>query len=266
MMQSTALIDIHCHLLPDLDDGAASWGESLLMAQIAAADGIDQVIVTPRQLGSYSHNHADYIRQRTEQLRVQLHERGLQLDIYPGAEVWLQADLPQRLADGEILTLADRHKHLLVELPQVDDAVTDSVLDAILAQGITPILAHPERHSWVMHDPTQLERRVERGCLVQITAGSIMGLFGAETQQFAESLLHEDLVHFVASAAHGARSRRPLLQRAWARTAEMIGEERAHRLFGRHPALVLEGADIQPIRVRRKTLPFTQWLWRRKAA
>lgn len=266
MKPNSPLVDIHCHLLPDLDDGAAGWGESLLMAQIATADGISQVIVTPRQLGSYSHTHADHIRQRTEQLRVQLHERNLLLDIQPGAEVWLQADLPQRLADGQIMTLADRGKHLLVEQPQADDATTDTILDAVLAQGVTPILAHPERSPGVMRQPEQLQRRVERGCLVQITAGSIMGLYGAPTQQFAEWLLREDLVHFVASAAHGARSRRPLLQRALARTTETIGSERAHRLFCRHPALVVEGADVQPFRVRRKATPLTQWFWRRKAA
>lgn len=266
MKPNAPLIDIHCHLLPDLDDGAASWGESLLMAQIAEADGISQVIVTPRQLGSYAHNHADQIRQRTEQLRAQLHERGMNLNICPGAEVWLQADLPQRLADGEILTLADRHKHVLVELPQGDDEVTDAALDGILDQGITPILSHPERSPWIMQDPTRLEQRVERGCLVQVTAASIMGLYGFETQQFAAWLLREDLVHFVATAALGARSRRPLLQRALARTADAIGEERASRLFCRHPALVVEGADVQPFRVRRKTSPFTQWFRRRKVA
>lgn len=266
MKLSSPLIDIHCHLLPDFDDGAASWGETLLMAQIAEADGIAQILVTPRQLGSYSHNQADSIRQATCQLRAQLHERGLRLDIQPGAEVWLQADLPQRLADDQVLTLADRRKHLLVELPHVDDAVTDAVLDGILSQGITPILAHPERHPWIMQDPEQLERRVERGCLVQATAGSLMGLFGAESQQFVEWLLREDLVHFVASAAHGSRARRPLLQRAMVRTTELIGGDRAQRLFCRHPALVAEGADVQPYRVRRKTLAFPQWFWRRKAA
>jgi len=260
------LIDIHCHLLPDLDDGPASWGEALLMAQIAAADGISQVVVTPRQLGSYSHIHADQIRQRTEQLRAQLQERGLNLNIFPGAEVWLQADLPRRLADGEILTLADQHKHVLVELPQGDDEGTDTTLDGILSQGITPILTHPERSPSILQDPTRLEQRVERGCLVQITAASILGLYGAETQQLANWLLREDLVHFVASAAHGARSRRPLLQRALARATETIGVERANRLFCRHPALVVEGADVQPFRVRRKVMPFTQWFRRRKVA
>lgn len=266
MKQNAPLVDIHCHLLPDLDDGAASWGESLLMTQIAAADGIAQVVVTPRQLGSYAHTHADHIRQRTEQLRAQLGERGLKLDIFPGAEVWLQSDLPQRLAAGEILTLADRGKHVLVELPHADGDATETILDAVLEQGVTPILAHPERSTWLMNAPEQLERRVERGCLVQLTAGSIMGLYGGSTQQFAEWLLREDLVHFVASAAHGARSRRPLLQRALVRATELIGAERAQRLFCRHPALVVEGADVQPFRTHRKTKPLAQWFWRRKAA
>lgn len=265
MKPSSPLIDIHCHLLPDLDDGAASWGESLLMAQIAAADGIRKIVVTPRQLGSHSHNHGDCIRQRTEQLRVQLQEQGLDLEIYPGAEVWLESGVARQVASGEVLTLGDHSKHLLVELPHVADEQTDRLLDELLSDGITPILAHPERHPLITSQPHLLEQRVERGCLVQITAGSLMGLYGPDSQSFAEWLLTEDLVHFVASGAHGARSRRPLLQRAFARTAEQVGMERAHRLFCRHPGLVVDGADVQPFRVRRKTLPITHWFRWRKA-
>jgi protein-tyrosine phosphatase len=120
---------------------------------------------------------------------------------------------------------------------------------------MTGILSHPERNRGLLADPSPLLRLVEAGCLMQITAGSLLGGFGAGAQRFSESLLEQGLVHFVSTDAHGVKSRRPLLQEAWQRVAALTDEPTANDLCCRHPALVAEGEAVPPGRraIRRRS-------------
>ena len=129
--EAPRFIDIHCHLLPGLDDGAHSWEDAIEMAHRARADGIRTIIATPHQLGSYTHIRAEVIRARTAELQEILQRRGIFITVLPGADVRVEEDLVRQLVRGDVLTLADQRRHVLLELPPhryvpLDDLIEQS--------------------------------------------------------------------------------------------------------------------------------------------
>lgn len=244
MKPKSPLVDIHCHLLPEIDDGAKSWEESLAMARLAVADGFGTVVVTPHQLGNYRHNRGEIIRQRTAQLQEFLHNHGVPLRVLPGADVRIEADMLSLLKTGEVLSLADHRRHVLLELPHELYMPLEPVLAELHAARMVGILSHPERNQGLLDDPSPIARLVDAGCLMQITAGSLLGAFGPATERFSDSLLAQGLVHFVSTDAHGVKSRRPLMSEAWQRVARLIDEDTANDLCCRYPALVAEGQEV----------------------
>jgi protein-tyrosine phosphatase len=258
-------VDIHCHLIPTIDDGASSWSESLSMARMAASDGVTTIICTPHQLGNYSANDGRQIREAVQQLQRLLDSSAIPLKVLPGADVRIDAELVARVRRGQVLTLGDHGRHVLLELPHELYLPLEPLLSDMRKNGLLGILSHPERNQGVMNQPDVVSRLVNAGCLMQITAGSLFGTFGSQVQRFAEWLLQEGLVHFVATDAHGAKARRPLMRRAFDRTVELVGMDSAVQLFKVNPASVAAGENI----------PFTQphgagrglrgWFGRRRA-
>lgn len=261
------MIDIHCHLLPEMDDGAASWEASLAMARIAAADGIQTVICTPHQLGSYRGNTGDLIRSRVQQLQQGLRSAGVDLHVVAGGDVRIEADMISLIQSGHVLTLADRRQYILLELPHECYFPLLPVLQQLRAIGITGILSHPERNQGLLSEPELLGPLVDAGCLMQVTAGSLLGAFGAASQRLAELMLRDGLVHFLATDAHGTQSRRPRLSAARRRVTELTTPDNALDLCVRFPQMVLDGT---PIPSGRRTIPrghkFRNWFGRARSA
>ncbi len=170
-------VDIHCHLLPAIDDGAASWDESLAMARMAVADGTGIIVATPHQLGAFSHNSAAAIRLAVEQLQSRLDAEQIPLRVLPGADVRIEADLVARLARDEVLSLGDNGHYVLLELPHEMYFPLDRLLAELSAAGYRGILSHPERNEGILADPEVLGPLVAQGCLLQITADSLQGVF-----------------------------------------------------------------------------------------
>jgi protein-tyrosine phosphatase len=261
--QSRPFIDIHCHLAPGLDDGAPHWGDALAMAEMAAADGIGTIVVTPHQLGSYAKNSGQIIRTATEQLQQFLHHHGVPLRVLPGADVRIEPDLMQKIRSGEVMTLADRHRHVLLELPESVYVPLDRLLAELASAGLAGILSHPERNLGILSQPDLVRPLVEHGCLMQVTAGSLTGTFGPEIRRFAESLVEQGLVHFIGTDAHGTKTRAPLLAAAFERVAELAGHSAAVDLCCRHPAAVATGEVVPPgCRKPAKSSSWTSWLRR----
>jgi protein-tyrosine phosphatase len=245
--------DIHCHLLPGIDDGSPDLETSLAMARMAVDDGIHTIIVTPHQLGNFAHNHGDDIRARTLELQQLLDAHQIPLEVMPGGDVRIEDGMVEKLVSGQVMTLGDQGRHVLLELPHELYFPLEPVLDALERQGMIGILSHPERNQGIMRDVSMLESLVERGCLMQVTAGSLMGTFGSRSQELGEWMLEQGMVHFVATDAHGIKSRRPLMNRAYDRVAELIGEDLAADLCSINPELVALGKDVAGgIRVRQR--------------
>lgn len=237
-------VDIHCHLLPAIDDGSPDWETTLAMAQMAVADGTTTIIVTPHQLGNFAHNDGEDIRARTAQLQEVLDQYGIVLQVMPGGDVRIEDGMLEGLANGSVMSLGDLRRHVLLELPHELYFPLEGVLSALTRQGMTGILSHPERNRGLLREPEILPDLVEDGCLMQVTAGSLMGTFGSRSQELAEWMLTNGLVHFIATDAHGTKSRRPLMHRAFQRVAELTDEETALDLCSRYPALVACGEPV----------------------
>ena len=266
MADQPTFVDIHCHLIPGIDDGSKSWEDSLQMARIAVDDGIATIICTPHQLGNYHHNEGETIRQKAEQLQEFLEENGVPLQVLPGADVRIEPEMITRLHNGRVLSLADRHRHVLLELPHELYFPLEPVLEELDSSEMVGILSHPERNQGLLSDRHRLPSLVENGCLMQVTAGSLVGTFGPAPRELAEWMLTRGLVHFIATDAHGPKSRRPLMRRAHARVAELVGQETADRICCENPAQVAKGGHVEvDLPTTRRVIAMPRWFSRRKA-
>ncbi len=265
MQEAPPFVDIHCHLLPGVDDGASDFNESLAMAQLAVDDGISTIIATPHQLGNHSGNHGPAICEQTAQLQQLLAKQGIPLRVLPGGDVRIEPDLVDKLRAGEVLTLADRRRHVLLELPHELYPPLERLLDSLHGAGITGILSHPERNLGILTGRDVLWPLAQAGCLFQVTAGSLVGTFGPDVQQMAQWLVRQGLAHFVATDAHGIKVRRPLLRRAFDCVAKLAGYEVAVDLCCRNPAAVLAGKPVSSPRPTRREPLLGGWFRWKKA-
>jgi protein-tyrosine phosphatase len=232
---------------------------------MAATDGTARIIATPHQLGSYAHVSADIIRQRVGQLQELLRQHHLPLQVLPGADVRIEPELLWQIRRGNVMTLADRQRHVLLELPHELCFQLDTLADELHAARLAGILSHPERNQQLAADPRQIERLVDKGYLMQITAGSLHGTFGERSRQTAEWMLGRGLVHLVASDAHGVQARRPLLARAHARVAQLTDPATADDLLQHHPHAVCDGRSIPAGRRQTGRSGWQRWMQWRKA-
>lgn len=249
--QRVPLIDIHCHMLPAIDDGAADRAEALAMARMAVADGITAVVATPHQLGPFTY-HGGAIRQQAQAFQQVLDEEQVALRVVPGAELrieagWAEANLVARLHSGELLTLADRGRHVLLDLPERVYIPFDRLVADLAAAGMVAILAHPERNREIMARPELLKPLAEAGCLFQVTAGSLLGEFSADVQMLAERMVRQGTAPLVASDAHHLTFRKPLLAAAALRVAHLAGAEAARLLCEDNPAAIVAGGTVVSI-------------------
>ena len=268
MPTAEPFVDIHCHLIPEIDDGAKSWLESFTMAEMAVADGIGTIIVTPHQLGTYAHNSGDLIRQKTAELQAELDSHDIPLQVLPGADVRIEDRMIAGLKRGSVLTLADRQRHVLLELPHELYFPLEGVLEDLKRNELVGILSHPERNQGLLRDPGLIEPLVDAGCLMQITASSFIGGMGHGPQAMAEWMLTNGFVHFLATDAHGPKSRRPLMTRAFERVVELTDWETGTDLCCHNPQAVADGRDVVPGRratFGKKRSSFASWFSWRKA-
>lgn len=242
------MIDLHTHILPELDDGADSIEEALSMARIAVEDGITALVATPHVIDGLFSNSKEKIHGAVERLDQRLKEDSIPLELLPGAEYNLEPDLAERLSRGELLTLNNTGRYLLVELPAtLVPHYTDRVLYELQLQGITPILAHPERNIEFSREPSRLAEMVSKGILVQVTAGSITGSFGREIKNLAHLFLKSGCAHFIASDAHSSTGRIPKISSAMKEIENVLGPDMADELAVDNPRRAIEG---QRIRIR----------------
>lgn len=248
-----------------MDDGAATWAEALAMAEVAHADGIRTVVATPHQLGVYAGNRAEAICQRAAELADRVAQRGIGLEVLPGADVRVSADLVAQIRRGEVLTLAGRGRHVLLELPPDVSLPLEGLLRELRQVGLVGILSHPERNVAMMRHPEIIRPWVAAGCLIQVTAGSLCGEFGSRVQGFCRWLVRRGLVHFVATDAHSAHGRAPRLRQAFQRVEALAGRRMAAACCSENPAQVVQGRDVSAQGRRGPRSFWPLWIGWRKA-
>lgn len=233
------MIDLHCHMLPGLDDGPCSLEISLEMARIAVADGITVVACTPHILPGLYHNTGAQILAATDCLRDALHRSGIALDLVCGADAHMDVHFTEKLAKREIPTLANS-RYVLVEPPyHVAPIRMEQFFFQILAAGYVPILTHPERLRWIAERYQMIERLSRYGVWMQITASSLTGTFGREPHYWAERMLAEGRIHILATDAHDTHRRPPDLSKGWEAAARRAGEDEATHMVLTRPRGVI---------------------------
>lgn len=228
------MLDLHCHLLPGIDDGASSLEASLAMARALADDGATIVACTPHILPGVFHNTGPQIKAAVKSLQGSLSEAGITLYLVSGADNHMVPDFVSGLRSGHLLPLGDS-RYVLVEPPHhvAPNHLEKFFFDLQLA-GYVPILTHPERLAWIKSHYAAIERLARAGVWMQITSGSLSGRFGSTAQYWAERMLDEGYVHILASDAHDVRKRPPDLGRGREIAARRVGlEEAEHLVFTR---------------------------------
>ena len=236
------MIDIHNHILPNMDDGASSWDISLKMCQEASDDGIKIIVATPHTLNGVYENNPQDIEEKVKILNQKLKENNISLQILPGSEVHLRDDIIEKIKNQEILTL-NKSNYILLEFPHTQIPLhIEEILFQIQIMGITPILSHVERNLEFQRKPNLLTNLIQKGALAQLTAASLCGSFGSKIRKFARELLANGLIYCIASDAHSdsTKGRNPILSKALIEAAKIIGQDAVLDLVQTHPKRRIE--------------------------
>ncbi len=239
------MIDIHCHILPGLDDGAHTEAEALDMARIAADDGITDIVCTPHYLPGLYTAGPHTIQAAVCSLQDSLSAAEIAVTLHAGMEIHVSAADPEDLVQGRLLALNAAGNAVLIEFPhQFIPPNMDTLFWSFLSQGILPVLAHVERYPGLFSDPSLLEKWVQMGIMTQVTASSILGRFGPEVEDFAWRLMENNLAHILATDAHSPDFRKPQLRPAAAAIEERLGLDAAQDMVQRRPQALLQGKSI----------------------
>jgi len=239
------VIDLHSHILPGIDDGAPTLEVSLEMARIAVADGIHTMACTPHIYPGMYMNDAPGIELARAALQAELDRAGIGLRLVTGADVHLVPGLLSQIRQGRVPTL-NGSRYLLLEPshtvapPRFEDAVFN-----LVASGYTPVITHPERLTWVEDHYPVFRRLVQQGAWMQLTAGSLTGVFGKRAKYWGERFLGDGLTHILATDAHSAGRRLPRLTEGLAVAQRLLGEDQARRLVLQRPQAILDNAPPQ---------------------
>lgn len=241
------MIDLHCHMLPAIDDGAPEWDTALEMARIAISDGIRFAVCTPHIYPGLYENTAAGIGASVAVFEERLQQAGLTLRLGVGADTHLVPDILTGLRSGRIPTLNGSRYFLLEPPHHVAPPRLSETCFALLTAGYIPVITHPERLSWIEDHYALFQELAGRGVWMQLTAGSLTGRFGHKARYWAERMLDEGIVHLLATDAHGVRRRPPLLAEGRQAAERWVGPQEATRLVEDRPQAVVD--DLDPSRL-----------------
>lgn len=239
------LVDIHCHILPGIDDGSKDWETSIKLAHAAVKDGITHAVVTPHTLNGRYLNHKKDVIKLTAEYQKRLKDENIPLTVFPGQEVRISGDLPQALDDDDILFLDEDGRYMLLEFPSDDvPSYAKNMIFKIMQRGITPIIVHPERNSRILKEPVILQELIEQGCLVQITASSYIGTFGKDIEEMSRKFIEAGQCSCFASDAHDLPKRQYEYSEALEKLSNEFGQGVAQEYRDNAQALV-NGDNVQ---------------------
>jgi len=237
------MIDIHCHLLPEIDDGPRSMGEALKLALLASQNGITHSVVTPHIHPGRYDNYFELIFSRYEDFKDALECHNIELELGMAAEVRISSEIIEMIDKDEIPFLGEYEgrKVMLLEFPHnMIPASSAKLVRAFINRGILPMIAHPERNKDVMSNLRKLNPFVDLGCLFQVTASSVSGYFGDKAKKRADQILKNNWCTVLASDAHNATHRPPDLNAGFQAATKVIGESRAWDLVHTTPFSIVE--------------------------
>ena len=238
------MIDIHCHILPNVDDGSESLEESIEMAKIAESEGITRIVNT-------SHCHFDFKYKKGNELKLELEkfnqvlkEENINIEVLLGNELYYTSDLIERFNELDFFSM-NNSKYILMEFSPINFPKNiEDVIYEIKIRGYIPIIAHAERYKQVQEDVNIMLDCIKEGALIQVNASSILGKNGENVEDTSKKLLDNNMVHFVATDAHSSNRRRPLIKDSYNYILKNYGKEVSEKLFIENPTSVIENRDI----------------------
>ena len=237
-------IDIHCHILPGVDDGSPDMATSLEMLKIADKNGITHLILTPHHKPMHHNVSPEHNVVYRKKLQEAAKEAGIKAKLFSGNEIYYSDETMEELMEGKICSLAGSD-YVLVEFhPTNPYKAIQNAVSRVQAAGFIPIIAHVERYSDIVSHPSRVKDLIEMGSFIQVNASSIMGKYGFGISHFTKKLLKEELVHFVASDAHDTGRRAPNLLDCRNYVERKYGEDYGKRLFFTNPANVIRNELI----------------------
>ena len=239
------MLDLHTHILPGIDDGPSAMNESVEMARLAYDDGTRTLVATPHNRDVNERSSISNVTELANKFREELRVQPLDLKVLLGMENHLEMDTPEQVKNGLSIPI-EGTDYILIELPfEFYPFYAEEVLFRLQIMGLHPIIVHPERTLYIQDNPAILDNLVQKGSLAQITAGSITGAFGKESQKSSVELLRKNLVHIISSDCHTAYGARiPIISEGVVAAAKVIGNEAALNLVHGIPTAIVQNTNV----------------------
>lgn len=240
IIQTKGFADMHTHILPGADDGAQNMADALRMVRMAWNNGTRAIMLTPHYRGTYKKNAPQWHRENFDIFRQMVADEFPDMELYLGSEAHYEVDLPDRVMNGDVMTLNDS-RYILLEFSSISlkSRIITGVSD-ILSCGLVPIVAHADRYEAFRSSEDLVDEILEMGALIQLNADSVLGKHGAQIHGFCHRLLKEEKVHFIASDAHDVDSRPPQLRDCFLSIHKKYGREYAAQVFCNNARAVID--------------------------
>lgn len=238
------MIDIHCHILPQVDDGSKSLEESIEMAKIAQSEGIKKIINTSHYHPDFKYKSGEELKKIVKDFNEKLKMENIDIEVLLGNELYFTDDLLCNFEELEFYSL-NNSKYILVEFSpnNFPKNLVDIVYELKL-KNYVPILAHVERYPKVQENPNIIYDCINEGALIQINGSSIIGKNGKEAEKVSKIFLENNMVHFIGTDAHSSTKRRPLIKDVYEYISKEYGQEKAKKIFKENQQYILENKDI----------------------
>lgn len=238
------MVDLHCHLLPGVDDGSKNMEISLRLAREATENGVTHALLTPHHMNGRYVNHKKDVIKLTAEFQRQLRNHNIPLTVFPGQEVRINGQLIDALDKDDILFADEDNRYLMLEFP--DDDVpyyTTQMIFELQQRGIIPVIVHPERNTKIMKHPELLYELLEKGCLSQITASSYVGTFGKKVEEFSRRLIANGQGYLFASDAHDLPGRKYEMRQAFDKLGQEFDQDLVER-YADNARAIINGENV----------------------
>ena len=248
------MIDIHCHIVPNIDDGAKSLDDALEMAKIAYDEGIRKIVNTSHYHPNFEYKKGKELFESVKEFNNILKLNNIDIEVFIGNELYYSEDIIEIIEQKEFYTL-NNSKYLLIEFPPIrfPKNIVDIIYE-IKIRGYVPILAHVERYKEVQENVNIIYDCINEGALIQVNSSSIIGKNGNEMKKVSDILLYNNMIHFIATDAHSSTRRKPIIKETYNYVVKKYGEKKAQTLFIQNPSKVINNEEIyieSPIRYKK---------------
>jgi protein-tyrosine phosphatase len=239
------MIDFHSHILPNIDDGSRSIEETFNLIKEAKEAGFEGIVLTSHYIEDYYETNVPERDLWVDAISENLRNKGIDTDIYLGNEIYMSDNMLQLLKDGKASTI-NNTCYVLFEMPLNSEPMNlYSVIYSLQENKLIPVLAHPERYSFVQKEPELINDLIEKGVLMQANYGSILGNYGKKAECIVKKLLENDMIHFLGSDVHRQNTIYKQIPEALEKIKEIVGEEKLYELSTQNPTLALKNKRIE---------------------